>query len=460
MASNAVTIRDYAREIPGALSPDRSRWVFPTIVGKTTRGKETNWVIYVRLFKRNESFKLPDIPADAFVEILDSYFDSSPLPEDIYAWINVDSGQVGGKVKKSVPTIIRAGKNIGKVNATNVFTQALRDALGLYNKQVTKASGAVAAAPGVRTELYPPMLAQVLKDLKVKPRIDEDHPWYVQRKYNGVRTVTTLDCGDPDTLGDCRVIMYSRRKKLIPSFRYIKDELEPVLRMFWEEGRRLYIDGELYKHGVALQDISGISRREDQPSDVRYDYMIYDIFIANEPELTYLQRKNLLDDVFSEFEFKHCKDVETFNVYSEGEMVDLYNSFIEEKYEGAMVRIPDEKYSYSYNENHSRSLLKVKPVYDAEFEIVGYTTGERGKAAQALMVICKTEKGLKFDVTPALELDARIALAKKMSEVEPNGKTHFENHWLGRPLIVYYDEMSRDNVPQRARTRMQIRTWD
>jgi hypothetical protein len=67
---------------------------------------------------------------------------------------------------------------------------------------------------------------------------------------------------------------------------------------------------------------------------------------------------------------------------------------------------------------------------------------------------------VKFPVTPAMELPERIILAKKMAIIEENGKTHFENNYLGKMLIVYFDEKSIDGLPQRARTKMEIRTWD
>jgi ATP-dependent DNA ligase len=456
MAASALYIRDYHKEIPGNLSPDRKTWLFPQINSKNAHGKVTEWRICVKLFKHREDIVLPAVPEDAFMILDDSYFDNKPLPDDFRGWIKVDSRIAGGEIKKSVPTIVHKGKNPGKVSATNVFCQALRDAYGLHNKQLKKAvthARAVTAA-----ERYPPMLAQVLKDLKTPIKIGPDHIVYVQRKYNGVRTVTTLDCSEAAVAADCVPIMYSRRKLLYPGFQYIKDELKPVLEMYWSEQRQIYLDGEIYKHGVALQDISGQARRESQPGDVHYDYMIYDCFIANEPGLKYSERKKILDEIFENFELKYCKPVETFDADSHEEVDELYKVFLEEGFEGAMVRL-DEPYRYSYNEYHSRILLKMKPTHDAEYTIAGWETGEKGKAAEALMIICQTADGKKFPVTPAMEIPDRIALARKMKSIEENGKTHFENHWAGKPLIVYYDELSKDNVPQRARTKMEIRTW-
>lgn len=451
MASNAVYIRNWRTEIPGNLTEDRKTWLFPQVNSKNSHGKTTEWRICVKLFHVDNNAIPADGTDDRFIEIADEYFDNKPIDSSLRGWIKVDSRIEGGVIKKSTPTVIHKGKNAGKASATNVFCQALRDALGIHNKQMRKA--VTTAGANTNTERLPPMLAQVLKDQKTALKFDDKI--YVQRKYNGVRTVTTSDVID----GNYSIIMYSRRKLLYPGFQYIKDELKPVLEMYWSEGRQLYLDGEIYKHGVPLQDISGQSRRETKDDDAKYDYMIYDCFIANEPELKYEARKAILDEVFENFNLKYAKPVETFEVESMEEIQALYTAFLEEEFEGAMVRT-NSPYRYSYNEHHCKHLLKIKPTYDHEFKVVGWETGEKGKAADALMIICTTDEGKNFPCTPAMEIPDRIALAKKMATIEENGNTHFQNHWENVMIIVYYDELSRDKVPQRARTKLEKRLFD
>lgn len=455
MTSSSIHVRDFRTEVPGALSPDGTKWAFPVVSTTLSSGKISNWQIRVRVFRMTDNIVLPDIPEDAFIPIDDSFFDSKPMAADLRGWIKVDTG-IEGTISKRVATIVHAGKNIRSSSATNVFTQAMRDAYGLHNKQLKKATTRAVVAT---TEVLPPMLAQVLSSQKSPLVITENKPAYVQPKYNGVRGITTLNCIEVDGVKSFEVTMYSRGKNPYPGFSYIKAELKPALVKYWESGRKLYLDGELYKHGVALQDISGYARREDQSGDIKLDYMIYDCFISNEPDLVYSARKQILDDVFSADTYIYAKNAPTFEVYSIDEINALYKSFLEEDFEGAMVRL-DEPYRHSFNGYHSKILLKMKPVFDTELEIVAFTTGEKGKAAEALMIICQTAEGKKFPVTPAMEIPVRIALAKKMSMVEPNGKTHFENQWLGKKIIIEYDELSKDNVPLRARTQMIVRTWD
>ena len=458
MTSKSIHVKDFRTEVPGELSDDRLTWYFPVVTTTTSLGQNSNWKIYVRVVRGNP----PTVDSNP-IPIEDAFFDSKPMRPDLAGWIKVDTG-IGDTISIRVPTLILTGKSVKTKAATNVFTQALRDAYGLYNKKAKKAS-TDQPEDTTTVELLPPMLAQIFSD--VKPVISDEDPAFVQPKFNGVRAVATFDEETKE------VIMYSRRKNLYPGFAYIKNEIKKILITFWDRGIKLYLDGELYKHGVALQDISGYSRREDKEGDLSLDYMIYDCFVANDRMLNVIERRKLLEEFFEklseslnemvnqslgEKSYVHTKMVPTDEVYTNDDIDDLYKMFLSQGYEGAMVRL-NRPYVFGFNEHHSNVLLKMKPTFDAEYEVSGWETGKKGKAAQALMIIC-TLDGKTFPVTPAMKLPERIALANKMSEIEPNGKTHFENHWKGKKIIVYYDELSKSGLPQRARTQLEIRTWD
>src|ERR1700761_8974894 len=105
MASTSTYIRNYRTEIPGAMIVDHyDTWQFPIIESINSHGKKIFWKIYIRLFEMRNDIILPDVPEDAFIQISDALFDSKPLPENIHAWINIDSGVENGKIKKSTPT--------------------------------------------------------------------------------------------------------------------------------------------------------------------------------------------------------------------------------------------------------------------------------------------------------------------------------------------------------------------
>jgi hypothetical protein len=465
MASTSINVRDYHTEVPGKLTDDNTTWLFPQINSTNSHGKKTEWRIAVKVFDDDKNTaQLPIVSDDAFIKYHETYLDNGKLDDNIRGWIKVDSRIDGGCIRKSVATIIHSGKNIGRSSETNVVCQALRDAYSLHNKQVKKA---VTEAKVGNTERFPPMLAQVLS--QQKSPIDYAAGVYVQRKFDGVRSVTTMDVIEDGDNVTHSVIMYSRKKNLYPGFGYIKDELKPVLDMYWGENRKLYLDGEIYKHGTSLQVISGDARREAKPGDAHYNYMIYDCFIANEPNLTYTERKAILDEIFGNFNLEYAKHVETFKAITLEEVTALYDGFIVDKFEGAMVRL-DKPYKYSNNDHHSKILLKMKPTFDAEYEIVRWETGTKGKAAGAVMIVAKTADrtiddvvvpGIEFPITPAMEIPDRMALAVKMSEINIDTTlTHFEENYKGKPLIVYFDDKSDDNVPLRARTKMEVRNWE
>lgn len=452
MASQSVTITDYTK-LPGKIHDDGMAYLFPQINSVNSHGKTMMWRIIVKAFEARPDVFMP-LP-EQFIKFDPNFLKNEKLI-NIHGYIYVESGIVGGKIKTIVPTIVSKGLNIGKANETNAICQALRDALSKYNKQLRKAKN-VSAGLG-QTERYPPMLAQVLED---QNSLDFTKSVYIQPKFNGLRAVMTLDKVDGEEI----CIAYSRTKLLYPGFDYIKKELLPILKEYHSANRKLYLDGELYKHGMRLQDLSGLSRREEKDDKVlenRINFQIYDCFISNEPDLKFSDRLSILNEIFDTLETTYCKQTQTWIVSNVGELREHYKSFIDAGYEGAMVRL-DSPYVYSYNSHHSKVLLKLKPSFDGEYEIIGWDVGKKGKGAGALLLKVKTKDGKEFNVTPALGEDSnteRIRLAKDMAIVEENQKTHFENKFLGKMLIVEYDEKSKDDVPQRARTQLVIRDWD
>jgi len=455
MTSKAVTITDYHTEIPGSII--NKTWVFPTCFYLNANGKQMEYTITVRAIKLPDA-SIPAIEYDEsmFIDLNKTLFDNKPLAADIYGYILVRSGMTGGKIRTTVPRLIKAGKNLKSKSATNTFCQALRDALGIYNKQVAKCKD-IQSVGTPDLAKYPPMLAQIFKDQK-KPIT---YPVSEQRKYNGVRAVI-MQQGNT-------IHIYSRKLKPYFGFNLIRDEAQALIG-----NTNIFLDGELYKHGIPLQVISGIARRDTAKegpkttksinadhdvTEEHIDYMIYDCFIPEKPELTFTERRLLLESIFSNVKTTRCHLVETITANSADEVYQYYNNFLKEGFEGAMVRL-DAPYEYSWNDKHSKVLLKLKETYDAEFKITGWETGTNGKAASAIMLKCETDSGEAFNVTPALPLAERNELARMMNSIEANNKTVFDNGFLGKKLIVYFDEKSVNGVPQRGRTKMEIREWD
>jgi ATP-dependent DNA ligase len=85
-------------------------------------------------------------------------------------------------------------------------------------------------------------------------------------------------------------------------------------------------------------------------------------------------------------------------VQDEQEMMSLYEGYISGAlpYEGLMIRNVESQYLFAHR---SQNLLKVKPLDDAEFEIIGGQEAT-GDDAGTVVFKCIAENGEEFDVRP------------------------------------------------------------
>ena len=132
-------------------------WVFPKIEkNKQSLKKKTIWFIFVELFCNGEN-----------IEITDKYFNNDELQDPKYtsSYYTTYKDEDSENPTKSASTIIKTGKNLGKKNQTNVFTQALMEARSKYNKKLNDAESSNNKTNKV---LYAPMLLHIYKNIKIK----------------------------------------------------------------------------------------------------------------------------------------------------------------------------------------------------------------------------------------------------------------------------------------------------
>jgi ATP-dependent DNA ligase len=430
--------------IPGAFNRARTAFELPPI---KMRGNRAEWRIAVSVAEHGTHI----IPISREMRA------NEPLDASI---VGVITSRIDSQI--FVPTYVYKGKNIGRANETNVFCQALRDAYSIHLRHLRRAQPARVT----------PMLARVARD--------DDRAWtrevYVQRKYNGLRALATLDRATQS------VILYGRRGLIFTGFPYIKQEIARIIASL-RDTRQVYLDGELYKHGLPLQTISGIARRgatigaatngsstigaatngsstmgaaTNGSSTQDLNYVVYDVFFARDTEAddTLFSERLASLRAIASLNLRAVIVAETFTCVGESRAQDvrnLYARFLREGYEGAIVRL-DAPYDHSgASEYHSPNLLKLKPLFDAEFTIVDYARAEKGRAKGALLFVCETA-GARFLVTPTGSIDTRKRMAREFARATTRGRTVFDTHWRGKPLIVMYEELSTRGIPQRART--------
>ena len=466
-----------AGDLPGGFADsEHTVYAFPTLAYTGARGATRLWTIRVRL-----------IAGGDYVPITDAMLDQPPPGlDDHRAEITVESQQEGGKVRDVVPTYVGAGKNLGKKNATNCITQALRDALGLYNKQRRRtdvaevsatAPDAAAPADAAPDDGFdprpPPMLVKKSGETREATLAPADFASGVtaQRKLNGVHLVVHAG-------SDGRPALYSRTGAAYPGLKPIVAEMEPFFAAAPDANGPPYFDGELYAHGKTLNWISGQARRGDD--DGALEFHVFDVFFprakAAGRDMASRDRQAYLDAAFTAagHAHPHVVRVENFPVADAAELDALVARFLADGYEGAIARKDGAGYRYGYNGYHSANLLKIKPTFDAEFPVVGFTQGSRGKEVGAVIWECEVPGGpgdpgdRRFTVVPKdMSYEERRALFQCLGGLVPGpggpgaaAVTRFERDLRGRPLTVEYREVSaKTGKPLQAKA-LAFRTYE
>lgn len=307
-------------------------------------------------------------------------------------------------------------KNEGRSNATTAKEQARLEAIAKWKKQIKKKYHETLDAAEQGPKLRP-MLA---KDFKTRKNVK--FPVDVQRKYDGVRCLAYWD-GEG-------VKLHSRGGDLY-DVEHIRAAVEKLLR----PGEML--DGELYVHGLSLQQITSLVKRPQEGSKA-ITYNIYDkvsLHVA-EPE-TWLERRGYLQHWFQmhreEGRLPDCLiDARTFEALDEDDLKVLHDQFVGEGYEGAIVRLREGPYRVGYR---SSDLLKYKMFDDGEFKLTGCKPG-KGKFKDVPIFECTMKNGKTFDVTPRGTAEVRKELLRTAKSL------------MGKMYTVRYFGFTDEGIPR------------
>jgi len=398
---------------------------YDKIITTNSRGKQQEWTIVLRLI---EECKLPNKRTanweDTFkvVEIKQEYYNNKPL-NNIIAQYWTEHGQVGSTITRSIPTFVLTGKNIGKKNATNAFTQGLSEIKSKYTKNLAVAPKGV---------VYP-MAAQKLDESPKNNDKKIVYPAHIQPKLDGLRCVVHFNK---------KVVISSRRKKPI-KMPNIEKELLVIYKKINKKYPGLYLDGELYIPGKSLQYISGVVRNETKENNVKL--YLFDVFMLDK-KMSFSDRHEILKDVFKLTNPSLLVQVDTYIVNSPEEELKYYSEFLENGYEGSMVRNSHSYYEWGdKKEKRSWHLRKHKPRFDDEFKIIGYKKGMDNAIIWELQT--NTVPPVNFTSVPNMTYEERFGLYNNMTEELFNSK------YKNKLLTVEYDDLSEDGVPLRAKVK-------
>jgi ATP-dependent DNA ligase len=359
---------------------------FPTLFGEASTGKTKEWSIEVE-------------------------------DRDGVGVIITTHGYTDGK-KQTNEKEVTTGKNIGKKNETSPVEQAISEARAAWQKKKdagyveagastaieTKAKVSVATVPG-------PMLAHDYN----KRGASIKFPCYVQRKYDGTRCVAIPGKG-----------LYSRNKKAYPHMEHILEDIAGL-------PESLVLDGELYSDELTFQETVGLVKREtlkkgDAEQQKKIRFHVYDI-ISDKP---YEDRWARLQALFITGKFKYLSLVPTEQCDNVRQMKELHGAYVEEGYEGLMLRNKTAAYKVG---QRSADLQKYKTFEDDEYAIVGYKEGD-GLERGCIIWVCQTKAGQEFACRPRGTREERADL--------------FENgdDYIGKKLTVRYQELTDEGIPR------------
>lgn len=328
----------------------------------------------------------------------------------------VTQTKLGGKpvIRREVFT---EGKNIGRSNETTPYQQAVSEAESRYRKKIdqgysteipTDTTKAGANALG----LPKPMLAHPIDKVK-----EVTFPAFFQPKLDGHRAIVTKRDGE--------MVMYSRQGKSIATMGHILNHLADKME------DDMFLDGELYLHGEALQKIGSYIKKR-QPDSEKITYHVYDVMM----DVTYQDRLAVLLTMGLNEPGSPVVIVPTTQVATMEGAQALTELYIEEGYEGGILRTPDEGYLAGFR---SRNLLKIKQFDDSEHTIIDVVEGKdrivNDTELKVACFICETPEGKRFECTAYGD------------QYEKDRIWHNRESFKGRVLTVKHSGYTKDGVP-------------
>jgi len=306
---------------------------------------------------------------------------------DNWAWRTVAGLQDGKQVTSAWKFVEQ--KNIGKANETSLKDQAVFE----MNAEMTKKldTGYFTTLSEIDSfDKFKPMLAAKYEDVKF------EFPVITQPKLDGIRCIARKNG------------LWTRAGKEIVSCPHISESLKE----FFNQNPNAILDGELYNHNLRdnFNKITSLVRKtKPTEADIvecaqMVEYHIYDQYKDGK----FLDRHT---DLLS-YRFNRPVVYVKTRIVNDQNMVDsLYSAFLEDGFEGQMIRIDK-----PYECKRSKSLLKRKEFLDAEFKVLRIEEGVGNWAGYVKRFVLELPDGREF----GSNVRGSQAVLKKLLE---DGKT-------------------------------------
>jgi DNA ligase-1 len=284
--------------------------------------------------------------------------------------------------------------------------------------------------PAIKTDANNAIKPMLAKDFNLVSSNLLNRDWYASRKLDGVRCMMFMSD---------KIKTSSRGGK---SYDFSVPHLlsNEILVKFFNDNPNIVLDGELYKHGMSLQKISGLCRLSKPINDVM-EYWIYDYYDRDHPKLTFRDRYINLERWSREYTNKDFSSF--FYIYDSCKVKFLphvkvngfagmelkHDLYVSDGFEGVVIRDPSKVYTVG---NRSAAMLKIKQYKDSEFEIVGI---EEGVRPEDMTFVCVTKDNKKFKAKPIGSRDLKDKYHKDIDTL------------IGKKATIKFFYYSNDGIP-------------
>lgn len=282
-------------------------------------------------------------------------------------------------------------------------------------KQVRKGFYDVEASGSSDSSLIKPQ-----KALKVRELSDlHDYPYWVQPKLDGIRGIARLVDGE--------VIFQSLNGKFFPHLDHLKKSLKPLLKRVGYP-----LDGELMIPGASFPELQTAitTTKKRHPTNQDVEFNIFDVIIEETP---LEERSRFLEDSFRNEASLNIIPHTVVN--SLEEMETMFREYLEDGYEGIMIRKP----SSLYVKDKRKDLWKYKSFFDEEGIIVGAAEG-KGKNKGLLTFRVKDAQGQEFSCDP-IATHAERARLWSLYQENPD-------QFLGKEYTYTFQERFPNGLPR------------
>jgi hypothetical protein len=352
------------------------------------------------------------------------------------------TGQLHGKLTEQPDKVVERGKA-----SRNLWQQVELESLHLVKEKLDKGYKELEKDPDKYTdqELFDilgkivtgqnnvpkPMLAKQADKVTNTKIFDKE--WYASRKIDGLRALIYM--------GDDNRLHTSSRGAMNYDAAMTEILNNQALIDIFKKYPGLIMDGECYHHGYSLQQLNSIART--QKTAVDYEVLQFYWYDIVDTTKSFKERFKLMNEIKEELCLQFQPEID----YEYGDLriqfvpqtlvsgwdniLKLHNNYVEEGWEGLVIRDPNKPYKPNGRTN---DMIKVKQYSDMEVTVIGYELGLRG--SEDMVFKCVLDNGIEFLAKPFGDRQLKESYIRD-----------FEDLYKGKKATIKYFYLSDTGVP-------------